>query len=143
MIKIPVTGVLIRETVNNVNRYIDGNVKQYGIRNGQVEYLINIGFCQGITMADLATIHCVGKASVTKAVKVLIDKEYVMKKRSDEDARISHLYLTDKGVDLLDHLTDRQNLIEKTLYADIDDDDFAIFNRTLMKIMQNSSKLIK
>lgn len=64
-------GKLIRTITSNINYYIDSEIEKYGIKQGQFEYFFLICSSPGINQLELARLKNVGKASVTKALKIL------------------------------------------------------------------------
>lgn len=67
----------------------------------QLHYLHAISELENPTFGQLAEKFTVQKSTVTDIVGRLIKRDIVYKQQSAEDLRVFHLYLTDKGKELL------------------------------------------
>ncbi|MGE1062501.1 MarR family transcriptional regulator [Megasphaera paucivorans] len=67
----------------------------------QLHYLHAIQTMEGPTFTQLAEKFSVQKSTVTEIIRKLIQKDIVLKKQSEEDLRVFHVYLTKKGSELL------------------------------------------
>ncbi|KAF5028349.1 MarR family protein [anaerobic digester metagenome] len=75
----------------------NNRLKELEIGSGQYDFFLVIARNEGINQKDLGDSLYVEKSTAAKAVKVLVDKGYVEKKRNQKDKRYYSLYLTDKG----------------------------------------------
>ena len=69
-------GKLMRSVNLNMTKYISKHIEVYGIKYGQMDYFLMIHGKPAINQLDVAKASNVGKASVTKAVKILDDQGY-------------------------------------------------------------------
>lgn len=67
----------------------------------QLHYLHAIKEMEGPTFRQLVENFKVEKSTVTDIINRLIKRGIVFKSQSEEDLRVFHIYLTDKGEDLL------------------------------------------
>jgi len=77
-----------------------------------------VGRHPGLRVADLLDILRITKQSLARVLKQLIDDGFVHQRSGDTDRRERHLFLTQKGRNLAEQLTERQCLrIAKALNA--------------------------
>lgn len=67
------------------------------LNGGQMDCLLVITLREGLSQMELAQLLFAGKSVTAKWVKVLIEKGYVRRQADDQDKRVCHLYLTEKG----------------------------------------------
>lgn len=67
------------------------------LNGGQMDCLLVITLREGLSQMELAQLLFAGKSVTAKWVKVLIEKGYVRRKADDQDKRVCHLHLTEKG----------------------------------------------
>jgi len=79
------------------NSFTDYVAKHYNLEKRQYQFLVRIGENPAITQQELSTILQVDKGTVLKAVKKLIEKQYVKREKHKVDNRKFNLHLTKKG----------------------------------------------
>ena len=136
-------GKLIRGITSNVNFYISVKIEKYGIRQGQFEYFLLIYSNPGINQLDLARLKNVGKASVTKALKILEDHHFILRKTDEKDKRNTQCYITNKGEKIVDNLINVTLEAEDKLFKDFKNEDKLILYKYLSKMHDNSETLFK
>lgn len=139
---IPVLGRFIRGITSNVNQYLEKKMTPHGIGHGQFEYFILIAFNEGINQNDLAKFKSVGKASVTKAIKILEKKGFIERLVDEKDKRNYKLYCTVKGKSIVEGFGDYQTVVEETVFEGMSSDEIEKITKYLEHIYRNSSKLI-
>ncbi len=135
-------GIYIRTINNQVNGFISSQVKQYGIRQGQMDYFLMISMKPGINQLELSNMKNVGKAAVTKALKVLEDEGLVKRVVDEEDRRNIKCYVTEKGAGIVDELNLVKEKAEKTLFEGFSDEELEAFGVYLRRLVENSGKLV-
>lgn len=135
-------GKLIRAITSNVNCYISTKVEKYGIRQGQFEYFLLIYSSPGINQLELARLKNVGKASVTKALKILEDDGFILREIDEKDKRNTLCYITEKGKKIVDNLIHVKTNAEEELFKDFKDEDKLAFYKYLTLMHYNSETLI-
>lgn len=81
----------------NMQSILNGKLRQMNIKNGQYDFFYVISIKEGISQKDLCEHLHIGKSTTAKAVKDLVGKGYVEKRKDEKDGRIDRLYLTEKG----------------------------------------------
>lgn len=134
-------GSLIRAITSNVNLYINSKIEKNGIGQGQYEYFLLIYNNPGINQLELSRIKNVGKASVTKALKIL-EKDGFIKRSSDiKDKRSLNCFTTKKGDKIVHELLDVKTNVEADIFSGFSENDIASFYRYLNKLYENSKML--
>jgi DNA-binding MarR family transcriptional regulator len=135
-------GVLIRGITANVNIFISSKVEKHGIKQGQYEYFLLIFSIPGINQLELARLKNVGKASVTKALKILEDNGFVRRETDENDRRNTLCYITEKGEKIVDDLMGIKTKAEEELFKGFKNEDIEVFYKYLMLLNQNSKALV-
>ncbi len=134
-------GKLIRSITSNVNFYISNQVEKYGIKSGQMDYFLIIWYTPGINQLELARLKNVGKASVTKALKILEVDGFIRRVVDENDRRKILCYITEKGEKIADDLLNVKNEAEQQLFKEFSDSDLEVFSGYLEKLNRNAEFL--
>ena len=122
----------------NINKYYDAVLEQFGIGSGQLMVLLYINEHEGVTLQEAAK-HCeVDKGTASKAIKTLLEEEYVAVSLDENDRRLKHLYLTESGNRIMKSIYEYRNACRKLLSKGCD---FDVFEKNLEKIVANSKEL--
>ena len=78
-----------------------------GLNLSQWRVLAAIAEVPGRTSVDVVTITPMDKGIVSRATKALLDMKLIVRKASQDDGRVSHLFLTSKGKALYQALIPR------------------------------------
>lgn len=134
-------GVFIRTINYNTNCFISYQVKQYGIRQGQIDYFLMISRKPGINQLEIAKMKKVGKAAVTKALKVLEEEGLVKRVADEEDRRNSKCFVTERGSAIVDELNFIKENAEEILFEGFSEEQLEEFEGYLKRLVENSGKL--
>ena len=134
-------GLLIRSITANANQYIGKHIEEHGIKIGQFDYFLMISMRPGINQLELAKMKNVGKASVTKALKILETEGYIKRIPDENDRRNSLCYVTEKGEAVVYQFMMLKEETEKKLFKGFDDDEFEVLLKSLNKLYKNSESL--
>ena len=135
-------GKMLRSILSNVNSYIGLNVEKHGIRQGQYEYFLLICRSPGINQLELSRLKNVGKASVTKALKILEDDGFINRYTDENDRRNILCHATEKGEAIVEDLIRVKQNAERKLFAGFNEKDQEFFYEYLSKFHKNSADLI-
>jgi len=136
-------GALIRGITANINYYIGEKIEPFGVKQGQFEYFIQIYMNPGINQLELARTKNVGKASVTKAIKILEDQGFVKRRVDPKDRRNIRCFITDAGKDIVENFLKVQEDIQENIFLDFTEDEKNQFYMSLEKLHRNSTLLIE
>lgn len=135
-------GKMLRSIISNVNNYIGSQVEKYGIKQGQYEYFLLISSSPGINQLELARLKNVGKASVTKALKILEDDGFIKRITDENDRRSILCFITEKGEAIVEDLISVKKNAEEDLFDGFNEKDKEIFYNYLSLFQKNSATLI-
>lgn len=133
-------GKKIRGITRNVKTFINQELKNYKISEGQFEYFIIIYENEGINQKDLASLMNVGKASVTKAIKKLLEEGLIERKVNEKDQRNYGLYISEKGKPYFEIFKHVSTEITETMLKDFSNKEIATLQNLLTKLHENSKK---
>ena len=85
-----------RETVSDAKKILDKY--SLGVAHNKVIHLISL--YEGITISELLKKLKVTKQSLNRVLKDLIKLEIITFKKDDQDTRVKHVFLNDKGRDI-------------------------------------------
>ena len=100
----------------------------------QLHYLHAIKELGGPTFRQLVEKFNVQKATVTDIVNRLIKRDLVFKKQSEEDLRVFHIYITEKGQELLEVENIGYNHFARKMVKCLDEGQKKQFTEILRKI---------
>lgn len=136
-------GKLIRGITANVNCYIGSKIEKFGIKQGQFEYFLLIYMTPGINQLELARLKNVGKASVTKALKILEEDGFIKRITDTTDRRHTLCYITKKGEIIAEDLLQIKALAERDIFSDFTLEDKTILLGYLKKLYKNTESIGK
>lgn len=91
-------GKWIAKLYKDHDQYVDNLLADYNLNHSEANllvYLYKDG--DGISQNKLKENLAVDKATISRAINSLINKKYLIKKKSPEDGRVNLIYLTQKA----------------------------------------------
>lgn len=85
----------------NAQSIINSRLIDLNIKSGQHDFFYVISKNEGISQKELSEFLYVGKSTTAKAVKNLMENNYVKRTQDENDHRIYRLYLTERGKEVL------------------------------------------
>lgn len=134
-------GKLVRRINMNMTRYIGKHLDKDGIKYGQIDYFLLIFNNPGINQLELAKASNVGKASVTKAIKILEDQEFIIRKTDENDRRNVKCFVTEKGKEHISELMILKSGVEKDLFKGFSKEELELFYSFMTRLKENSDDL--
>ena len=134
-------GKMLRSIIANINNYIGSQVEKYGIKRGQYEYFLQIYSSPGINQLELARLKNVGKASVTKALKILEEDGFINRTTDENDRRNILCFRTEKGEAIVEDFINVKRNAEEDLFKGFNEEDKDIFYKYLSLFHKNSIAL--
>ena len=116
---------------NQKNSYMNVQLKEFGLSHGQAITLKIIYEENNIKQEDL------DKSAVTRILKTLEDKGFIIKKTSKEDKRNHVLSLTSKGKELYPKIKDVIKETTEMMIKDIDQNELILLEELLLKMKMN------
>jgi DNA-binding MarR family transcriptional regulator len=96
--------VSYRETFSDAKKVLDKY--SIGLAHHKVIHLLSM--YQGITISDLLKRLKVTKQSLNRVLKDLIKLEIIVFKKDDQDTRVKHVFLNEKGKKIFNEIFDYQ-----------------------------------
>ena len=94
-------GKLNAAIYRNAQSIINSKLIDLNIKSGQHEFFYVISKNQGISQKELSKFLYVGKSTTAKAVKNLMENDYITRLQDENDHRVYRLYLTENGKEVL------------------------------------------
>ena len=101
------------------------------ITNNDMHIIEAIGLSGKNTMSAVAKKLGITAGSLTTAVNSLVNKKYVVRRRSDEDRRAVFIGLTPKGVKAYDHHKDYHRQMTEAVINSLNEDEIPVLLKTL------------
>lgn len=101
----------------------------------QMHYLESINHLINPTITELAAEMNLTKPTVTNVVDKLIEKEFLKRIKSDEDRRITHLHLTEKGKQINRMHDQAHRTLAKTIKKKLTVTELNIWIELLVKVV--------
>lgn len=95
---------IINELYRTANIYFQTEFKEYSIGHAQIVTLIVVSKKEGISQLQLSEYLNLDKSSITSQLKILENNGYITRNKSENDARMYQIYITDKTREILDPL---------------------------------------
>lgn len=122
---------------------VSNALTDFNLHIGQERLLMELWYEDGLTQTELAIRLCIEPPTLTKMLSRLEKTQLLEKRRDVSDARVSRIYLTDKGHSFQKSVTKLWFDIEATILAELSTEERLLYRRLLMQIHQNleSTKL--
>lgn len=132
---------LIGPRVNFLSRLVrckfNDVISEEGLYSGQQDIIFAVLENEGITSSKLAEITGVSAATMSVSVKRMEKAGFIIKKPDEKDARIMHIYPTDKAKAVPENTRKKMNEIETIIKRGLDDDKALEFAHYLQRAIDN------
>ncbi len=122
-------------------RFMNDNLREYGIRGSQYMFLITLDKKPGSSQDYLAEHYFKDKGNVARGTKRLEDLGYITRETDPNDKRQNNLYLTEKGKELVPHIYRLINQWASATAEGLTADEYISTLKVLEHMLENSSKL--
>jgi DNA-binding MarR family transcriptional regulator len=123
--------VSYRETFSDAKKVLDKY--SIGLAHHKVIHLLSM--YQGITISELLKRLKVTKQSLNRVLKDLIKLEIVLFKKDDQDTRIKHVFLNEKGKKIFNEIFDHQKKRISNALLNSSSEEVINFDLVLSKII--------
>lgn len=132
---------LIGPRVNFLSRLVrckfNDIISEEGLYSGQQDILFAVLENEGITSSKLAEITGVSAATMSVSVKRMEKAGFIVKKPDENDARIMHIYPTEKAKAVPGNTREKINELELILKKGMDEDKALEFAHYLQRAIDN------
>jgi len=123
--------VTYRETFADSKKVLDGY--SIGLAHHKVIHLLSM--YQGISISELLKRLKVTKQSLNRVLKDLIKLEVIIFKKNDQDTRIKHIFLNEKGKKIFNEIFDLQKRRIYNALLNSSSEEVINFDNVLSKII--------
>ena len=120
--------------------YINNNTKDLQISASEYIFLMEMYKNDNMSQEQLSKNLIIDKSATARAIKSLEEKEYIIRKKDDNDKRTNRIKLTTKGIEIKDRLS---NLLEEWNNEITSDIDKNLLNTVIDTINKMSIKAIE
>ena len=120
--------------------YINNNTKDLQISDSEYIFLMEMYKNDNMSQEQLSKNLIIDKSATARAIKSLEEKEYIIRKKDDNDKRTNRIKLTKKGIEIKDRLS---NLLEEWNNEITSDIDKNLLNTVIDTINKMSIKAIE
>ena len=130
-------GYLLAKTLRSHHYMMHKRFDDMGLHRGQPPLIMQLYKHDGMTHSELAEKLEVTPATVTNMVKRIERDGLVVRRRDDQDERISRVYLTDEGKAMREKLMANIKGIESDIFEGFSEEEIKLFNSFMKRITKN------
>ena len=132
----------IGKTAKFMDYYISDVMKGHGINISKEQFIVlkHLHEEDGRRQNDLAFITNRSKTALTRLIHTMEKKGFVSRSVSNEDMRVNHVFLTEKGKKIWETSLPHFMEIINELQKNIPEEDLQVAQTVLKKIQENISK---
>lgn len=112
-------------------------IAEQELYSGQQDIIFALIENEGITSSKLAQLTGVSNATMSVSIKRMEKAGFIIKKPDKNDARIIHLYPTQKAMAVPDNIRKKMDELESVIKKDMDDDAALQFAHYLQNAIDN------
>jgi DNA-binding MarR family transcriptional regulator len=133
------TGFLVVRTARSMKKVLDARLAEYGITSSQHSVLDALAQKDGLSLSEIGKRVFLDKPAITGLADRLEKDGYVVRKRTAEDRRVIHLWLTEKGRQLLKEFEDVVATTDRELIQQLSPDELGSFRDMLNRIWKQAN----
>jgi len=133
------TGFLVVRTARSMKKVLDARLSEYGITSSQHSVLYTLAQTDGLSLSEIGKRVFLDKPAITGLADRLEKDGYVVRKRTARDRRVIHLWLTDKGRQLLKEFEDVVATTDQELIQQLSPDELGSFRDMLNRIWRQAN----
>ncbi|MEG0771751.1 MarR family transcriptional regulator [Clostridium sp.] len=130
--------------VNTISRitqsYTDEAMAKFNLTTGTYPFLLVLYNNEGINQNEISKELNVDKALSARAIKKLIELQFIEKKNDEKDSRAYKLYLTDKGKEIVPEIKKEILHWISIITADLCTEEKVILGQLLDKVLNNAKE---
>lgn len=133
-------GRLIYFTAQQLGKHAEKLLAPYDLTLEQLQLLKHLDCDQGISQREMGELTQKTPANITRILDRMEIKGHILRQRDPQDRRMTLVFLTPKGVPLLEQMQNILEAFSKHCLAGISDQDLETTTRVLRTIEQNLKK---
>ncbi len=133
-------GFITNKCSKKISDEFNRRLQEYGVTRVQWIAIFYIGkYDNGIFQRELSDLMNVKESSMVRLIDRMEKEELVIRKKNDNDRRITSIFLTDKGIILRNKLLPLGEQFQKDATIGISSEELDIFKKVLEKMVNNIS----
>jgi DNA-binding MarR family transcriptional regulator len=126
-----------REITQDIYSEVEEKLQKYGLVKGQAQLLLIIRDNEGCTQKDLANYFNVKYSSMSERINKLESSGFITRVHEDGNFKNNRIYITPEGKQASTQARKILKDIDTKLYKGISKKDLAMFEKTLIKMIDN------
>lgn len=131
--------LLSRVALANRNM-IDRRLNALGIHRGQPPVLFTLQKHEGMSNSEMAEFLNITPATMTNKIKRMEKAGLVVRRRDNDDERISRIYMTEKGRGIMNELKASIREIENNLLKGFSVEEISVLREMMRRMLDNISE---
>ncbi len=127
----------------HLRRYIEKQVAQTGVYQGQHMMLMWVGCNPGVSQAQLAKARDISPAAATNALQKLEKDGYISRQADEQDSRINQLQVTPKGQKVIEDSKLIFQEIDESMYEGFSQEELEQLRSYYERILANLKNKLK
>lgn len=119
---------------------VSQGLKKYRIGSGQIMFLLELYYCDGVRQEELCAHLNIDGANTTRAIAKLEQEGYVRRQGDKEDGRARRIFLTDKALEIKPEIFALLRSWDEHLLDALSSEEREMFLKLLKKIGHSVSK---
>lgn len=133
-------GFITNKCSKKISDEFNRRLQEYGVTRVQWIAIFYIGkYDNGISQRELSDLMNVKESSMVRLIDRMEKEELVIRKKNDNDRRITSIFLTDKGIILRNKLLPLGEQFQKDATIGISSEELDILKKVLEKMVNNIS----
>jgi len=117
--------------------------KELGICSSHSAYFFFLIKNPGVTQEELSKRLVINKRNVTRSLQYLEENSFIYRTCDDNDKRINHIYLTQKGIDLLPIIRSKIKVFNDNVSKNLNSEEIDMLNSLLEKITKSAVNFVR
>ncbi|MGD9915797.1 MAG: MarR family winged helix-turn-helix transcriptional regulator [Rhizobiaceae bacterium] len=128
---------LMNRIMGRYNANLRDDFRKQGLTISQVRTLAVLSVSDGVTVNHLAIYTVIEQSTLSRTLDALEAQGLVRREQGETDSRVRRVFLTDDGRAEFARAWPSMHQEFETMFADIDDHEYAAFVATLQKVLHN------
>lgn len=132
---------MLHRLTRQMHRFYHTSEHKHGLYHGQSHLLQTIAKGDGIVQRDLAELIDMRPPSITEAIGRMEELHYIWRKQDEKDQRLMHIYLTDKGKEIVKDTVLAEQKFADTLFEGLTEEEIETMLSITSKLCNSLNRL--
>lgn len=128
---------LIKKTARRLEKKANELLKPYGITHAYTNFLMELYVQDGMSQTELHQRIGIEQPTAVRNLDRMERDGFIMRKQSNIDRRVLHIYLTEKGQEVKEHVEAAAKQLNALLLSGLNTDEQCNFTHLLTRSLQN------